>query len=218
MLSRGRDGGGARGQGGRSGKRALPRSRRRVRHRVRSGGSGQVPRPFLSRCQGGVVAGVGGKGGGKLGWAGRTVIQGGPLLLKDGSVVLDGELDELYRKPKFSRYGSWSFIGSDFEGRLVLGSVLGVASLWDMAHVLQRAGLKDAVCLDGNASCELWYRGALPGGPREGAFQLRGRPAGRSLGRRVRGLGRAESYPPVGQRDGDPYHRLPRSPGGREEG
>ncbi|RDV82335.1 stalk domain-containing protein [Ammonifex thiophilus] len=99
------------------------------------------------------------KGGGKLNWAGRTVVQGGPLLLKDGEVALDEELDGLCREPKFSCPGSWSFIGSDSEGRLVLGSVLGAASLWDMARVLQQAGLKDAVCLDGNASCGLWYRG-----------------------------------------------------------
>ncbi|ACX52211.1 copper amine oxidase domain protein [Ammonifex degensii KC4] len=100
------------------------------------------------------------KDGAPLQWSGRTVIQGGPLLLKDGAIVLDSHLDELYREPKFSRYGSWSFIGTDFEGCLVLGSVLGVDSLWNMARVLQQAGIRNAVCLDGNASCGLWYRGS----------------------------------------------------------
>ncbi len=67
--------------------------------------------------------------GNSLSWEGWSVLQAGPLLLKDGKVALDAVLDGLAREPKFSRRGSWSFAGADAAGRLVLGSVLNAASV-----------------------------------------------------------------------------------------
>lgn len=87
----------------------------------------------------------------------RHVIQAGPLLVRDGKNVLDLAADGM-REPKFFRKGSWSFVGVKWDEKLVVGTVSGV-TMGEMAQAVQKLGLKDAISLDGNASCGLYYRG-----------------------------------------------------------
>jgi hypothetical protein len=87
----------------------------------------------------------------------RHVIQAGPLLVKDGKNALDLAADGIH-EPKFFRKGSWSFVGVKWDGKAVIGTVSGV-TMAGMAQTVQKLGLKDAISLDGNASCGLYFRG-----------------------------------------------------------
>lgn len=87
----------------------------------------------------------------------RHVIQAGPLLVKDGQNVLDIAADKM-NEPKFLTKASWSFVGVGWNGKAVIGTVSGV-TMKEMAQTVQKLGLKDAVGLDGNASCGLYFQG-----------------------------------------------------------
>lgn len=87
----------------------------------------------------------------------RHVIQAGPLLVKDGRNVLDIAADKM-NEPKFLTKASWSFVGVKWDGKAVIGTVSGV-TMKEMAQTVQKLGLKDAISLDGNASCGLYFRG-----------------------------------------------------------
>lgn len=96
--------------------------------------------------------------GGLLDWSDVShVLQGGPLLLRDGkdATYLSRHT---WRDPKFFARGPRGFVGADWQGKLLMGVVSGV-TMDELAGVLQKMGFKDAVALDGNASAGLYYKG-----------------------------------------------------------
>ncbi|MGQ9498667.1 MAG: phosphodiester glycosidase family protein [Desulfotomaculales bacterium] len=96
--------------------------------------------------------------GGLLDWSDVShILQGGPLLLRDGrdATYLSRHA---WRDPKFFARGPRGFVGADWQGRLLMGVVSGV-TMDELAGVLRKMGLKDAVALDGNASAGLYYKG-----------------------------------------------------------
>lgn len=96
--------------------------------------------------------------GGLLDWSDVShILQGGPLLLRDGknATYLSRHA---WRDPKFFTRGPRGFVGADWQGRLLMGVVSGV-TMDELAGVLQKMGLKDAVAMDGNASAGLYYKG-----------------------------------------------------------
>lgn len=86
----------------------------------------------------------------------RHVVQAGPVLVRNGEVALDIAADAM-SEPKFYTKASWSFIGSKPDGTVLLGTVSGV-TMSEMANVVHKLGLENAISLDGNASCGLWFR------------------------------------------------------------
>lgn len=96
--------------------------------------------------------------GNRLDWDDvRHIVQAGPLLVRDGKDVLDLAADQM-KEPKFFTKASWSFIGVKPDGTLTMGTVSSV-TMAEMARTVQKLGLKDAIGLDGNASCGLYYSG-----------------------------------------------------------
>lgn len=87
----------------------------------------------------------------------RHVVQAGPVLVRDGEVALDIAADAM-SEPKFHTKASCSFIGSRPDGTVLLGTVSGV-TMSEMANVVHKLGLENAIPLDGNASCGLWFKG-----------------------------------------------------------
>jgi hypothetical protein len=86
-----------------------------------------------------------------------NVVGGGPLLLQDGRIVLDGGVEGF--SPAFLRQGApRTVIGSDGR-QLWLLTLQGVddegPSLYETARILRTAGLRDALNLDGGSSTGL---------------------------------------------------------------
>ena len=86
-----------------------------------------------------------------------NVVGGGPLLLQDGRIVLDGVVEGF--SPAFLRQGApRTVIGSDGRQRWLL-TLQGVddegPTLHETARVLRTAGLRDALNLDGGSSTGL---------------------------------------------------------------
>jgi len=96
--------------------------------------------------------------GNKLDWSNmQHIIQAGPLLVKNGANVLNVQADGM-KEPKFNQKCSWSFVGADCKGNLVLGVVSGV-TMNQMATTVKNLGMRDALALDGNASSCLYHQG-----------------------------------------------------------
>jgi hypothetical protein len=84
----------------------------------------------------------------------------GPKLLTKGQVDIDFKRDG-FSDPKITvNANSLSFIGVDKNKRLVMGTMSAATAL-DMAHVLLKAGLTDAMNMDGGASSGLYYEGSM---------------------------------------------------------
>jgi hypothetical protein len=85
-----------------------------------------------------------------------------PLLLLGGQTAV-GEVSE----SKLTIEAPRSFVGVDRDNILVMGTV-NSANVWGLAELTQNLGLKDALNLDGGASCGLYYSGeyiSQPGRP-----------------------------------------------------
>lgn len=88
---------------------------------------------------------------------------GGPLLLKDGWIVLDAELEQF--QPSFrTQRAARSAIGRMADGRILLvtagkGKEFAGITLGDMAILMQRLGCEDALNLDGGTSSTLTVGG-----------------------------------------------------------
>lgn len=97
----------------------------------------------------------------------QHLISVGPKLLTDGKIDLDFERDGI-RDPKMTTASAQrSFIGKKADGTIVMGTV-GSVTLAELAELLKRMGLTDAMNLDGGASSGLYYQGKLlttPGRP-----------------------------------------------------
>lgn len=89
---------------------------------------------------------------------GGHIIQAGPLLVKKGKNALNLAVDSV-KEAKFFGKCSWSFAGIKRDGAtFVMGAVSGV-NVYEMAAVVSKLGMQDAIMLDGNASCGLYYQG-----------------------------------------------------------
>jgi exopolysaccharide biosynthesis protein len=90
----------------------------------------------------------------------QHLISVGPKLLTDGKIDIDFERDGI-RDPKMtSASAQRSFIGKKADGTIVMGTV-GHVTIAELADLLQRMGLTDAMNLDGGASSGLFYNGKL---------------------------------------------------------
>jgi len=89
-----------------------------------------------------------------------AAVGAGPRLLKDGAVDIDFARDG-FTDPKITtQAGSRSFVGSDASGRMVIGT-MSSATIADIAQVLLKLGLTDAMNLDGGASSALYANGLV---------------------------------------------------------
>jgi exopolysaccharide biosynthesis protein len=90
----------------------------------------------------------------------EAAIGAGPVLVSNGEVDVDYKRDG-FNDPKItSQAGARSFIGTDAEGRLVIGTTSS-ATIDSMAQVLQQLGFQNAMNLDGGASSALYYDGSM---------------------------------------------------------
>jgi exopolysaccharide biosynthesis protein len=91
------------------------------------------------------------------------VLGGGPLLLQEGQIVLDGAAESF--SANFLRQGApRTVIGSDGRELWLLtlqGSAGPGPSLAETARLLQEMGLRDALNLDGGSSTGLVMGGSL---------------------------------------------------------
>ncbi len=101
----------------------------------------------------------GSKTGPALNWEQvRHALGAGPRLLTAGKVSVNFQLEGM-QDPKLTTYRSLrSFIGVDKQGKLVMGTVAG-ATVRELAEVVQKMGLVEAMNLDGGASSGLVYSG-----------------------------------------------------------
>lgn len=84
----------------------------------------------------------------------------GPKLLTNGKVDIDYKRDG-FTDPKITTSANArSFVGIDKSKKLVLGTISG-ATAPDMANVLLKLGLTDAMNMDGGASSGLYYEGSM---------------------------------------------------------
>jgi exopolysaccharide biosynthesis protein len=95
---------------------------------------------------------------GNEGW--EAAIGVGPKLLTNSKVDIDFKRDG-FSDPKITaNANARSFVGVDKNKRLVMGTMSAATAL-DMAHVLLKAGLMDAMNMDGGASSGLYYEGSM---------------------------------------------------------
>ncbi|MCD1261135.1 phosphodiester glycosidase family protein [Paenibacillus athensensis] len=89
-----------------------------------------------------------------------AAVGAGPRLLKDGAVDIDFARDG-FTDPKITTQANGrSFVGIDASGRMVIGT-MSSATIRDMAQVLLKLGLTDAMNLDGGASSALYANGSV---------------------------------------------------------
>jgi hypothetical protein len=94
----------------------------------------------------------------------ETAIGAGPILLSGGEIDIDYKRDG-FTDPKItSQAGARSFIGTDGDGRLAIGTTSS-ATVDGMAHALQQLGFVNAMNLDGGASSALFYDGSVKRAP-----------------------------------------------------
>ena len=89
----------------------------------------------------------------------RTAIGAGPMLIKDGNLVLDAA-KEGFTGEKFTSGSQRSFIGETAERVLVIGTVPNV-TIYELAAILKEINLVNAMNLDGGASSGLYYKGEV---------------------------------------------------------
>ncbi|MBP1990883.1 phosphodiester glycosidase family protein [Paenibacillus eucommiae] len=89
-----------------------------------------------------------------------AAVGAGPLLLKNGVVDIDYKRDGFTDAKIVTNANARSFIGVDKTKRLVMGT-MSAATMNNMAQVLLKLGLTDAMNLDGGASSALYYNGTV---------------------------------------------------------
>jgi len=89
----------------------------------------------------------------------RTAIGAGPMLIKDGNLVLDAA-KEGFTSDKFTSRSQRSFIGETVDRVLVIGTVPDV-TVYELAAILKDMDLVNAMNLDGGASSGLFYKGEI---------------------------------------------------------
>lgn len=83
----------------------------------------------------------------------KTALSNSPLLLSGGETAL-GDVSD----PKLMIGAPRSFTGVTWDNVLVMGTV-DSANIWELAEITRALGLKEALNLDGGASCGLYYNG-----------------------------------------------------------
>jgi uncharacterized protein YigE (DUF2233 family) len=87
-------------------------------------------------------------------------VSGGPMLIKDGSLFVDLK-DENFRKAwTGSQIRARTAIGVTADNHLLMCTVEGPHTLWDVAKFLQKMGAVDAMNLDGGGSTTMVVHGA----------------------------------------------------------
>lgn len=89
----------------------------------------------------------------------RTAIGAGPMLIKDGKLVLDA-VKEGFTGKDFTSRAQRSFIGETADRILVIGIVPN-ATLYELADILMDMNLVNAMNLDGGSSSGLIYKGEV---------------------------------------------------------
>jgi hypothetical protein len=88
----------------------------------------------------------------------------GPKLVTNGNVDIDFVRDG-FTDPKITTTANVrSFVGIDNADRLVMGTISS-ATITEMAYVLQKMGLMDAMNMDGGASSALFFEGSVKRAP-----------------------------------------------------
>lgn len=88
----------------------------------------------------------------------NTAVSAGPTLLKNGKVVADSEEEGFKNSKIVNKKGQRSFIGVKKDQTLVMGTVPNV-TIKELAEIVKKLGLVDAINLDGGASSGLYYEG-----------------------------------------------------------
>ncbi len=101
----------------------------------------------------------GDKNGPAVGWDKvRHALGAGPRLITNGQITLDFKKEHLTDPKITTNKGARSFIGIHQNGLLVIGTVNSV-SVKELAEVVQKLGLTNAMNLDGGASSGLYCQG-----------------------------------------------------------
>lgn len=105
-----------------------------------------------------------------------NLIGGGPLLLRNGQIVLDARLEQF--SPAFiQERAARSAIGQTAEGRILIvtaqNNISGLgATLSDMAQIMQQLGAVNALNLDGGSSTTLYLGGQILDRPARSAARV----------------------------------------------
>ncbi len=83
----------------------------------------------------------------------------GPHLVKDGKVDIDCKRDGFTEEKILSMRAARSFVGIHDDGSTIIGTTP-LASIHELAEALVKAGLSDAMNLDGGASSGLFFDGS----------------------------------------------------------
>lgn len=87
----------------------------------------------------------------------RSALGAGPLLVKDGKIVVDAK-KEGFTDSKITGAAQRSFIGVTKDKVLILGTVSDVKPN-ALAEIMLKLGVQDGMALDGGASSALYYKG-----------------------------------------------------------
>lgn len=94
-------------------------------------------------------------------YAFETALRAGPLLVADGKIVV-APRREGFRDPGIWARKRRSMVGITRRQQLFLVSVAQPVTLSRAAQVMRALGARDALCLDGDGSAGLYYRGKTP--------------------------------------------------------
>ena len=94
----------------------------------------------------------------------ENMVSGAPRLVEKGEIVT--ELEEGFTESRFTTAVSpRTAAGVNDEGKLLLVSVPGGATIQQMRELMLALGCVDAINLDGGASCAMYYQGATLASP-----------------------------------------------------
>jgi hypothetical protein len=99
---------------------------------------------------------------------------GGPTLIRDGNLIRDPCVPELFNPEKECRETRQTAIGISEDGKTLILIVGNNQNAEDMGRLLIERGARDAIKLDGGSSSQLWYRGEslMEGNPVANAILL----------------------------------------------
>ncbi|GAW28697.1 phosphodiester glycosidase family protein [Carboxydocella sp. ULO1] len=102
---------------------------------------------------------IGSKTGPILDWRqGAVGLGAGPLLVKNGRVVVNPQAEGITHWKQTQAAGPKSFVAI-LPGKVVLMGNISDATVYQLAAVLQKLGVRDAMALDGGASTGLYWQG-----------------------------------------------------------
>jgi hypothetical protein len=107
----------------------------------------------------------------------QQAVGGGPWLVRDGEVYVDGEAEDFAKESFVDRLHPRTAVGVTKEGVLLLVTVDGRqawsrgASLTELAGIMKRLGAYNAINLDGGGSTSLWALGGVINAPSDGRLR-----------------------------------------------